>query len=79
MHRFERALRWPSACDVVYIDFDRISMLSVVLDLCEELVDPLSLGRGFVVLCSDADRVAQITRRFPDPVAKGQIRFIPAP
>lgn len=79
MRRCERALRWASDCEVIYIDFESIAMMSTILDLCEELLQPISMGRRFVVLCSDADTVTEVTRRYPGPISNGQIRFIPAP
>lgn len=74
-----KALKWPAECRTVFVDVDALLMMSVVLDVCDEITAPVNAGTKFILLCSDPDRVSEIRIRHLDAVESGQICFVPAP
>jgi hypothetical protein len=73
------ALSWLGTCMTVFVDIDSMMMMSVVFDLCDEITAPIHSGLGFILLCTDTDRLEGIRTRYPGAVKSGQIRFVPAP
>lgn len=72
------SLNWPAECGTVFIDLDKLNMMSVIFDVCDEITAAVNNGVNFVLHCTDDDRISEIVNRYSDSINLKQIRFVPA-
>lgn len=73
----QSVITFHDSCEVIYIDLAPIELISVALDICDELKPLLSAGKHIQIHTPDADLADKIKSTFSTEVESGKIELLP--